>query len=170
LVAGLLLVPWTVRNYLVFGRLIPLKSNLFFEAYQAQCLQRHGLLLDFTGHPGAAQHAEGQAYRTLGETIFLQRKREQFCQAVYDDPVEFLDRVAQRFLAATLWYVPFHGDHGSPPPLILWLKRVTHALPFLALAVLLYTASRKPLSAPQWLVIGLYGFHLAPYVVISYYE
>lgn len=170
LVAGLTLVPWTIRNYLVFGRLIPVKSNLFFEAYQAQCLQPDGLLLDFTGHPGSAQHAGGQAYRTLGETAFLERKREGFCQAVRLDPVDFLDRVGHRFLAATLWYVPFHGDHGRPPPLLLWLKRLTHPLPFLALLVLLYTAAHRPLTAPQRLVIGLYGLQLAPYVLISYYE
>lgn len=33
-VAALALAPWTVRNWLVFGRLIPVKSNLAYELYQ----------------------------------------------------------------------------------------------------------------------------------------
>src|SRR5579871_2893436 len=39
LAAGLTLTPWTVRNYVVFGRLIPVKSNAAYELYQSQCLQ-----------------------------------------------------------------------------------------------------------------------------------
>lgn len=170
LAAALTVAPWTIRNYLVFGRLIPLKSNLFFEAYQTQCLQPDGLLSDWSGHPGSPQHAEGRAYRALCETAFLDRKREQFFQAVSGDPLEFLDRVAYRLVVATLWYVPFKGDQASPPAAVLWLKRLTHVLPFLALLVLLYFAARERLSTAEWLVIGLYGMQLAPYVVVSYYE
>src|SRR5262249_46132092 len=36
LVAGLTLLPWTIRNYRVFGRWIPVKSNAAYELYQSQ--------------------------------------------------------------------------------------------------------------------------------------
>jgi hypothetical protein len=170
LVATLTLVPWTLRNYLVLGRLVPLKSNLAFEAYQSQCLQPDGLLRNFQGHPGAANRPEGREYRLLGEMAFLDRKREQFLHAVGADPVDFLDRVAVRLLAATVWYVPFNRDHEARQPCILWLGRLTHPLPFLALLVLLFTAGSKPLQSAQWLAIGLYVFYLLPYVLVSYYD
>ena len=170
LVAGLTLAPWTIRNYLVLGRLVPLKSNLAFEAYQSQCLQPDGLLQDFKGHPGRANKPEGREYRALGEMAYLERKREQFWQAVRADPVEFLDRSASRVLAATVWYVPFNRDHEAKQPWILWLGRLTHPLPFLALLVLLLTTGSKPVHGTGWLVMGLYVFHLLPYVLVSYYE
>jgi len=170
LIAGLTLAPWTLRNYLVLGRLVPLKSNLAFEAYQSQCLQPDGLLQDFNGHPGGANRPEGREYRALGEMAYLERKREQFWQAIRADPVEFLDRVASRLFAATVWYVPFNRDNEARQPWILWLGRLTHPLPFLALQVLFFTASSKPLHVTQWLVIGLYVFHLLPYVLVSYYD
>src|SRR5262249_16738081 len=53
--AALALMPWTVRNYLVFGKLIPVKSNLAYELYQSQCLQPDGLIQSttFGTHPYA---------------------------------------------------------------------------------------------------------------------
>jgi hypothetical protein len=170
LAAGLTLVPWTLRNHLVLGRLVPLKSNLAFEAYQSQCHQPDGLLHNFKGHPGGGNKPEGREYRTLGEMAFLDRKREQFWQAVLANPTDFLDRVANRLLAATVWYVPFNRDYEAKQPGILWLGRLTHPLPCLALLVLLFTACGKPLHGNQWLVIGLYLFHLLPYVLVSYYD
>src|SRR5262249_44218731 len=43
-VAGLVVGPWVARNYLVFDRFIPVKSNLAYELYQSQCLQPDGVL------------------------------------------------------------------------------------------------------------------------------
>ncbi|HXR39845.1 MAG TPA: hypothetical protein VN776_12155, partial [Terracidiphilus sp.] len=56
LAAGLTLTPWTARNYAVFGRLIPVKSNLAYELYQSQCLQADGVLQGdtFRQHPYTA--------------------------------------------------------------------------------------------------------------------
>jgi hypothetical protein len=172
LTAGLVVAPWTVRNYLVFGRLIPLKSNLAYELYQSQCLQPDGLIqiTTFAGHPANAQSPEGQEYQTLGETAYLDRKREQFRQAVRSHPEEFANRVADRFLGATLWYVPFNRTAGARRPWILWAERAVHALPFLGLLVLLATAGRQPLHRAEWAAIGIYALHLLPYVVASYYE
>jgi hypothetical protein len=170
LVAGLTVAPWTVRNYLVFGRLIPMKSNLPLELYQSQCLQADGLLQTFKGHPGDAASQERREYRALGERAYLDRKWAQFRQAVQADPLDFLDRVASRFLGATLWYVPFDRAVESKQPVVLWFKRILHPLPFLALLVLLGTAPRGGLHPAQWVGIGAYCLHLAPYVAVSYYE
>ena len=117
---GLALAPWTIRNYLVFGRLIPLKSNMAYEAFQSQCLEQNGLLTSFGMHPGHLQNQEGRAYLQLGEMAYMDRKSEQFWQSVKADPLDFADRIANRFLAATLWYTPFDAQGR---PWVLWPSR-----------------------------------------------
>src|SRR5262249_10105881 len=81
-VAGLVLTPWTVRNYLVLGRLIPVKSNMAYELYQSQCLQPDGLIqtTTFSTHPNGGSSKEWREYKALGEMAFLDRKRERFWQ------------------------------------------------------------------------------------------
>jgi hypothetical protein len=173
LAAGLVLTPWTVRNYLVFGRLIPVKSNLAYELYQSQCLQRDGLIqrTTFSHHPGGATTADGVEYRELGEVAFLDRKRQQFLQAVWADPLDYLDRVACRFLGATLWYESFDRPNDARNwPWAVRVARLTHPLPFLAFLVLMLTAVRARLHPAQWTVIGVYWLYLLPYIGASYYE
>ena len=171
-VAGLALAPWTVRNYLVFGRLVPVKSNLAYELYQSQCLQPDGVIQRPTlaQHPGRAGTREAREYEALGESAFLERKGEEFRQAVAANPTNFLDRVAERFVAATLWYVPFDRDREAAHPWAFRASRLTHPLPFLGLLVLVLTATRRPLDRSQWAVIGVYALYLLPYVGVSYYE
>ncbi len=172
LVFGLALAPWTVRNYLVFGRLVPVKSNAAYELYQSQCLQPDGLLQGstFGSHPWVSAGRERQEYKRLGEMAFLDRKKEQFWQAVRTDPEDFLDRVACRFLGATVWYVPMDRTGEARRPWTLWYCRLTHPLPFLAMLVLLFSAIGQRLHRAQWMVIGVYLLYLTPYVAVSYYE
>ena len=169
LFAGLALAPWTIRNYLVFGRFIPMKSNLAFELYQSQCLQPNGLLLNFVDHPYRARDPEGRQYKALGETAYLDLKRAQFLESVRADPLDFLDRVAYRFLGATVWYVPFAGG-GQRRAWEIWACRLTYPVPFLALLFLGFSAFRQRLCAVQWTVIGVYFLYLSPYIGASYYE
>jgi hypothetical protein len=172
LVTGLTLLPWTVRNYLVFGRLIPVKSNLAYELYQSQCMQPDGLVQRRTLqlHPYTAATQEGREYNALGEIAFLDHKQRQFWEAVSSQPADFLRRAARRFLAATLWYEPFDPAQEARRPWALWFSRLTHPLPFLALLVLVAASARRPLQRAQWIVIGVYLLYLLPYVGVSYYE
>jgi hypothetical protein len=120
-------------------------------------------------HPNGGGSREWREYRALGEVAFLEHKREVFWQAVRADPVDFLDRVGCRFFGATLWYVPMNRT-AAPSPWTLWPTRLGHALPFLAVLVLVFGAVRQPLQPAQWVVLGTYAFYLGPYVVISYYD
>jgi hypothetical protein len=169
LVAGLTLAPWTVRNYLVLGRLIPVKSNLAFEMYQSQCLEPDGLLQNFHSHP-AGGGREGHEYRKAGEIAFMDHKWQQFREAVAADPPDFFDRVASRLLGATLWYVPFNRADEAKQPWVVWARRCAHPLPLLALLLLAFTAPRQPLAPPQWAALGIYLGYLLPYVATSYYD
>jgi hypothetical protein len=172
LVAGLTLAPWTVRNYQVFGRFTPVKSNLYYEMYQTHCLQVDGLLESrtFRFHPYNSEHSERQEYERLGEAGFTDRKREQLFQAIEADPWGFVDRVYERMLGATLRYVPFRRDEAAQRPWAFWLNRLTHPIPFLALVFLLVSGNWQPLHRTQGIVIGIYFLYLLPYVVASYYE
>jgi hypothetical protein len=172
LCAGLTLAPWAIRNYLVFGRLIPVKSNAAYELYQSQCLQPDGLLQGrtFGGHPYTSGGPERQEYMAVGEIVFLDKRRELFWRAVAADPEDFLDRVASRVLGTTLWYVPFNRDHEDRRPLSTWGGRLTHPLPFLGFLVLAFSAVLRPLQPAQWIVMGTYTIYLLPYMAISYYE
>jgi hypothetical protein len=172
LAAGLTVSPWIVRNYLVLGRLIPVKSNLAYELYQSQCMQPDGLLQRATlaSHPHMNPGTERAAYRTLGEVAFLDRKRAQFLGSVAADPLGFIKRVTDRFLGAVVWYVPFDRAEDTGGPVLLWLQRSIHVLPLLGLLALVYGPGRQPLHGAQWVVVGTYVFYLVPYIVISYYD
>jgi hypothetical protein len=173
LLAGLALLPWTIRNYAVFGKLIPVKSNLAYELYQSQCLQKDGLIQrnTFSHHPFRNGSKEGQEYRAVGEVAFIEHKSAQFWQAVWADPADFLDRAANRFLGATLWYLPF--DRANEPrqrPWVFLASRFVHPLAFLGLLVLLFSSLWKPLHPAQWSVMGVYVLYLFPYAAVSYYD
>ncbi len=162
----LALAPWTIRNYLIFGRLIPVKSNLAFELYQAQCLQADGLLTHFGMHPFGLSNDEGREYARLGERPYLDRKWAQFRDAVAKDPVDFADRVANRFLATTLRYTPT-WPRGRWPDRIL---TCTYPLPFIAVLFLTISAAWRPLTPLEKTVLITYFCYLVPYIAISYYE
>jgi hypothetical protein len=181
LAAGITLMPWTVRNYLVFGKLIPVKSNLAYELYQSQCRQKDGLIRDgtFASHPYASAGEERREYKAVGEMAFLEHKSAQFWQAVWADPEDFLDRVAARFLGVTLWYVPYSRQEETPRVkpdeeiwrlTQLWFCRLTHPLPFLALLFLIFSAFWEPLRPAQGFVIAVYLCYFLPYIGVSFYE
>lgn len=172
-VAAVLTVsPWVVRNYLVFGRFIPIKSNLAFELYQSQCVQDGGVLHDpiFASHPYVGHNAALAEYARLGEMAFMDRKWQQFAEAVRANPKDFLERVWNRFVEATLVYVPFNPSDETRRPRRTLCARLVYPLPFVCLVGLLATARWVPLNRVQWVVIAAYLAYLMPYVLVSYYE
>ena len=172
LVFGLALTPWTVRNYFVFGRLIPVKSNLAYELYQSQCVIPDGLLSPeaWVVHPYGNAGRERQEYKKLGEMAFLDRKKELFWQSVKADPIDFADRMACRFIGVMLWYTPFNRAEESRRPWVFWWARLTHLLPFLSLLLLVFIGIKDGLVPIQWAVMGIYVFYLLPYIAVSYYD
>ncbi len=170
LAALALVMPWTVRNRIVFGRWIPLKANLAYELYQSQCLQSQGLLQGptFLKHPYGAATSERAEYNALGETAYLDRKWQQFRDAVWAAPGDFLGRLADRFLGAALWYEPFDRNLARSNPWFVAVSRCLHPLPFLALVLLIWRGEK--LSVAQFIVMAIYLLYLLPYIVIGYYE
>jgi hypothetical protein len=170
--AVLTVSPWVARNYRVFGRFIPVKSNLAFELYQSQCVQEDGVLHHpiWDSHPNHGGNAELREYARLGEMAFMDRKWEQFRDSVRANPGEFGRRVWNRFLEATLVYLPFNKQDEDRRPWLTWLAQLIYPLPFLCMIGLVATAAWKPLGREQWIVIAIYVAYLTPYILVSYYE
>jgi hypothetical protein len=100
----------------------------------------------------------------------MARKWQQFADAVGADPVDYLNRVASRFLCATVWYESSAPAQDSRRPWLVRLNRCLHPVPFLALVILLFTGMQRRLRAIEWAVIGVYLLCLLPYVAVSYYD
>jgi hypothetical protein len=172
LAAGLVVTPWIERNYQVFGRFIPIKSNVAFELYQSQCVQDDGVLHDpiWQSHPNWGGNAALREYAQLGEMAFMDRKWEQFRDAVRANPADFMTRMWNRFLEAMLVYVPFHTDDERRHPDRTMYARLVYPLPFVCMIGLLATAPWCRLSWAQWVVSAVYLAYLMPYVVVSFYD
>jgi 4-amino-4-deoxy-L-arabinose transferase-like glycosyltransferase len=93
----LTLLPWTIRNYEVFHRLMPIRDNLGLELWiGSQEGERRLNGDDF--QPMVAE------YSRLGELRFMDNKRQLALQVIREHPGSFLRLSAQRFYR--FWTAP----------------------------------------------------------------
>ena len=106
-IAVCLAAPWTARNALVFHKLIPTKSNLMFEAYQANVVDSDGIydLSSMLPHPYNVPKLRFE-YAKLGELAFVEKYGRLFRQQLRSHPTHILRRVGNRAVAATVKYIP----------------------------------------------------------------
>ena len=104
-ISFLLIVGWTVRNWIQLEILAPVKSNAGYEIFQAQIASRNGVpdSSTFAKHPIILTSKEHQAYGALGETGFIRARRDMAIRSILADPIDFYRRVAQRFANAFLF-------------------------------------------------------------------
>jgi Dolichyl-phosphate-mannose-protein mannosyltransferase len=123
---GLVIVPWTVRNYVVFHEIMPIRSNGLAEVYFANC--------GFGTHP----LGPSMQYQTLGEAAFTAQAGHAAIEYVRSHPMTF---VRDSFLRALLfWIYPINFwplsvviDLGAVAGLIMVFKKSKQlAIPFLA--------------------------------------
>jgi hypothetical protein len=104
-------VPWTVRNYVVFRRFIPLRSNLGFELYignNENYDERNRAL------PAAiTDDRERLRYLRMGEMAFVDEERRKALAFMESHPRVELQLFAKRFVA--FWM-------GTAAPLETFLK------------------------------------------------
>jgi hypothetical protein len=154
--------PWTMRNAMAFHRFIPLKSNLWYDAYQANYMDDDGVYdsLSFVHHPFNSL-ATRFRYAKLGEIGFADECRSRFYRAVRDNPRSLVNKVVSRALAGTVRYVPFEPE----PPVGLIVRRVVFGLPLLGFLIALWGPNRRSL-----LGLGqLYFAYLFPYILVASY-
>ncbi len=102
-VVGLLLAlaPWTIRNYITFGRFIPLRDNLGLELWLGNRPGMQGTVdfsSDFPDH-------DPSNYARLGELRFMDGKFDAAMKFIINDPASFAGRVLRRMVE--FWHVPY---------------------------------------------------------------
>lgn len=163
-------MPWMIRNRLVLGDWIPIKSNCVYEIWQSQCLDDDGVVDSqaFAFHPWQGAGNERREYVAAGELEFIASKWPEVRQSVREDPWGVLDRVANRFLAATVWYRLSLYEQQQEQWLV-HLKRIVFVLPLASILLVLWLR-KQPLEKEFLAAAFIYAIYLTPYVLISYYE
>jgi 4-amino-4-deoxy-L-arabinose transferase-like glycosyltransferase len=101
--AGLVLalVPWTVRNYVTFKRLIPFRDNFGLELWLGNRPGMRGTV-DFSGDFPDVDPAN---YARLGELPFMDEKLAAAKEYIVSEPAGFVERVLRRVVE--FWYIPY---------------------------------------------------------------
>jgi len=167
LIATGVIAPWIARNALVLHRFIPVKSNLSFELYQSQCLERDGVLRQVTAftHPYLCDGPERALYKQVGEMKYLDEKRDTFLESVRQDPLSYLKRAANRLLAATVLFIPYDSSIG---PVSDFLGQLIHPLPIIGILLML-AGSRWTKDRRKVIALVIFCLYITPYIWVSYY-
>jgi hypothetical protein len=104
LLPALIVTPWTVRNYLVFHSLVPIRDNLGLELSQSNndCAQFSALLIWNSvcpehPHPNANLN-EARKVLELGEAKYCELRLHEALHWIGDHPARFLKLTAMRFV------------------------------------------------------------------------
>jgi hypothetical protein len=98
--ATLCCLPWTVRNYVQFHKLIPLRSNFPFEFWSGN----NSIFDPYGGSPMAriTQFAEVRQYKQLGETAYMADKWRRAMEFVRTHPRLEVQLTRERLI--TTWF------------------------------------------------------------------
>jgi 4-amino-4-deoxy-L-arabinose transferase-like glycosyltransferase len=102
LTAIVVVSPWLVRNYKVFGKFISVRDNLPLEMYEANNDQSAGLWTR-NEHPGNDPEAM-RRFQALGELEFMQEKQREVREFIREHPAKFAWFTVQR--AMYFWIAP----------------------------------------------------------------
>ena len=114
-VCFLILVPWTIRNYVAFHRLIPIRDNFGLELWLGN---HEGVTHVFDSDFPVLDPTE---YNRLGELRFMEVKREIALEFIYHHPAQFVRLSARRFFR--FWSAP-EGSAWLPVSLLAWAGMV----------------------------------------------
>lgn len=117
LVFALGLVPWTVRNYRVFGKFIVFRSNFGLELW----LGNNPSVPDTWSpwlHPNDSRE-EAEKYKQMGEIAFMEEKEREAFAFIRTHPADTLHFMFRRFLNNWLAVTDSPADEWSSSPLYL---------------------------------------------------
>lgn len=163
---GVLAFPWVIRNYMVFDKIILMKSNFYFDAYHNN-QARDGIVYytyEVREHPYCTVRQDPDSlYKRVGESEFLEIYRGKFLQDLRDNPNKYLKNIKNRLIAALFKFYPY-TEHELFVP---W-QAFFHALPFLGILALLLLRRGKNNPYVRSALV-MYVIYLTPYILISYY-
>lgn len=155
-IAVLCCVPWTVRNYIQFHKIIPLRSNFAFEL----CVGNNENYDDqYRFRPGpVTQDREILRYLRMGETAFIEEEKKKALAFMESHPRIEWWLVSQRFVdfwAGTSTPLATFGRTHS-----VWLRLIllcNDAAPLFAFAgIIVLLARRNPYTFPVSAVLVVF--------------
>lgn len=108
-IAILCCVPWTVRNYVVFHKLVPLRSNFPLELYIGN--NNNYATRQFVWPPKITKEREILRYFRIGETAFMEEEGRKALEFIRSHPGIAVELTWERFVA--FWT-------GIAEPLQVW--------------------------------------------------
>lgn len=150
----LIVSPWMIRNYAVFGKPVFIRSNFWFEASLSN--YHNSTSEAWSGmHPSLNQR-QFERYKALGETAFIEDAKLRTQVFIRNHPFEFSGLVAKRILS--FWSGDELRYESRDDPFKPWMVLLTSILAFGGLTLAI--ARRK-----QW---GLYAGLLALFPIPYY--
>jgi hypothetical protein len=163
----LICTPWFVRNYVVFNKIIFMKSNLFHDLYHFNYENPYDGLVyepfEYKCLLWTAKDNPDCLYRKVGEAEFMEIYKKKFFTALKNNPERFIQNVETRLLSAFLIFYP-HSKYDKANI----LKTTLHALPFISILLLIVFKQSSTSSFIQTGMI-IYFVYLLPYILVSYY-
>jgi hypothetical protein len=162
--------PWFVRNYVHFGKFIPIKSNGIFEVAFGNVHSKSGVYTatEHQQHPFILGIINPDEFTNLGWTSELDIANylnDTLKEYLLTQPTDYLKKVKNRLLAATIWYHPYFS---KVPQRALLLHRILYAIPFVCWLFLLFYYRSN--SSFQNTTLWLGALYLLPYVLIAFYD
>ena len=150
------LVPWTVRNYRVFGKVIVLRSNFGLELWLGNNPNVIDMLSQLS-HPNDNPE-EAEKYRRMGEIAYMQQKEHEAFAFMRTHPRDTASHAFRRFVDIWLSQTDNVVDLWR---IASWYERVlltfNCSLALLSLLGVLYARrSSNPEAAPYGLVLLIF--------------
>jgi 4-amino-4-deoxy-L-arabinose transferase-like glycosyltransferase len=126
LLCALVIAPWLVRNYRVFGQFVFIRDNLGMELHLANN-ERSGGLWTRSEHPGNDPE-QMRKFRDMGEPVYMKAEKQAAIAFIRQHPLDFLRFSLQR--AVYFWI-------GNPQETLVgsWSLAPARHLAFLLTAV-----------------------------------
>ena len=154
-------VPWTIRNYRVFGRFVFIRDNLFLELHEANNESANALWTR-SEHPGNDPQAM-QRFQELGEIRYMDETKREFWTFVREHPGTFVWFTVERVFY--FWAAPRQATNVAGYD--LWVARHVEFLlaAAFAFAGLVLMFVRK--HAYRWLLAPFLVIYPLPYYLVN---
>jgi hypothetical protein len=96
-IAILCCVPWTIRNFMVFHKLVPLRSNFPLELYIGN--NNNYATRQFVWPPKITKEREILHYLRIGETAFMEEEERKAMEFIRSHPRIAMELTGERFVA-----------------------------------------------------------------------
>lgn len=157
---------WTIRNYFTFHKIIPIRSNLYFEMAQANIDNDDGIYTwnELKKHPFVVyeKHTDEVGYLGLEENINSEAEIR-FKKYFDEQPGDFFNKSFNRLKAFTFSYYPYYEDYELVPVLF---TQIFQFIFFSVIIIGLFFTSRKEIN---FQLFTLYILGISVYLLVAFY-